>query len=137
MWFYNGKEFQDSDISDYEGFVYIITNLSNNRKYIGQKKFYNKITKKPLKGKNRKRHSKIISDWKDYYGSNDELLNEINELGKDNYRREIIHLCKGKAEMNYLESKEIFSRDSLISNDYYNSWVSCKINKNQLRKFNG
>ena len=36
-WIFGGKEFSDEDISDYYGFVYLITNTITERKYIGKK----------------------------------------------------------------------------------------------------
>ena len=37
MWYYNGEEFTSEMIEDYVGFVYLITNLSDNKKYVGKK----------------------------------------------------------------------------------------------------
>lgn len=34
MWYFNNKEFKEEDIDGAVGFVYIITNLTNNRKYV-------------------------------------------------------------------------------------------------------
>ena len=39
MWHYKGEEFTSEMIGDYIGFVYIITDGSNDRKYIGKKIF--------------------------------------------------------------------------------------------------
>ena len=39
MWAYNDIEFTSEMISDYVGFVYVITNLINKKKYVGKKIF--------------------------------------------------------------------------------------------------
>lgn len=116
------------------GFVYEITHKTTGRKYIGQKRLWIQVTKPPLKGKTRKRRSKKESDWQSYYGSNDQLKTEVVEQGGDAFDRKIIHLCASKAEMNYKETKEIFLRDAILRDDYYNQWVCCKVSRNQFPK---
>lgn len=132
-WTYEGKEFEESDIGEYEGFVYLITELSTGKKYVGKKIFFNKVSKPPLKGKKRRRISKKFSDWETYYGSSDIMKEAIDKNGVFDYKREIIRLCKSKSEMSYIESKEIFVRDALIKDDYYNNWISCRIQRNTLK----
>jgi hypothetical protein len=127
MWLYNNVEFVD--ISDYVGFVYIITNLTNNRKYIGKKNFYFSRSKQ-VNGK--KKRYKIESDWKDYYGSNKELAQDVETLGKNNFKREILRLCKSKGEFGYFEAKYQFEHNVLESDEYYNSWIMCRIHKKHL-----
>ena len=39
MWYYNGKEFNETP-DDYQGFVYKITNINTDKKYIGKKNFW-------------------------------------------------------------------------------------------------
>ena len=67
------------------GFVYLIINKSDKRKYIGSKQMVKKVTKKPLKGKKNKRHSTAESDWKTYTGSCRELNEDIEKLGENNF----------------------------------------------------
>ena len=69
-WFYNGGEFSDIP-EDYIGFVYSITQLDTDKKYVGKKLFWSKKTLPPLKGKNRKRRKIVESDWQDYFGSSE------------------------------------------------------------------
>ena len=120
----------EEQIGDNYGFVYIITNLSNNKKYIGKKFFYSSKTKQ-VKGKKKK--IKVSSDWKDYYGSNNELKNDIELLGKELFKREIIHLCKSKGDCGYLEAKEQFVRHVLETDDYYNTWIMVRVRKSHLK----
>lgn len=127
MWLYNGEEFTSEMISDYVGFVYIITDLSNGKKYVGKKGLTSRRKLPPLKGKTRKRTKIVETDWQSYYGSSEEVKLLVEEQGKDNFRREILHLCKGKGEMNYLEAKEQFDREVLFSDEYYNQFIGIKI----------
>jgi hypothetical protein len=98
---------------DYLGFVYIITNLQTGKFYVGKKVFWNnkkhKLTKKQLAeitGPGRKSTHEIIrteSDWKNYWGSNKELLADVKSLGKANFERRILKPCKTKKELTYYE----------------------------------
>lgn len=134
-WYLDGNVFTEEQIENHIGFIYEIEEISTGRKYIGQKVFFNKVTKNPLKGKVNKRRSKKQSDWLEYYGSNDELKKAIEENGTENYKRSIIRLCKSKAEMNYWESFLIFNTHALLKEEYFNSWIKTRINSNQLKKF--
>jgi hypothetical protein len=126
-WIYKGEIVED--IGNYIGFVYMITNLRTERKYIGKKNFYFSKTKQ-LKGK--KKRYKVESDWKDYFGSNEELNHHVNIFGQEQFRREILRFCTSKGEMSYYEAKYQFHYDVLESDQWYNSWISCKIHKKHL-----
>lgn len=126
------------------GFVYIITNLTNNKKYIGKKLAkFSKITYKTIKLKNGKKKrkkikGKIQSDWQDYYGSSPNLKADIDILGKENFKREILYYCKSKAETSYIEAREQFSRQVLESDEYYNGIINCRIHGSHIKgKLNG
>lgn len=133
MWYYNGDEFTSEMIGDYIGFVYIITDLSNDKKYVGKKLFQSKRRLPPLKGKTRKRVVIKESDWMDYFGSSEEVKVILEENGRDNFKREILHLCESKGVMSYLEAKEQFDRDVLLSEDYYNGIINCKIHRTHVK----
>ena len=111
----------------YIGFVYIITNLQTGQKYIGKKLAQFKKTKPPLKGKKLKRRSTVESDWRDYFGSSDRLNADVQALGPEKFTREILYLCKSKAEMSYLEAREQFERRVLESDDYYNGIINVRV----------
>jgi hypothetical protein len=132
-WQYDNKDFTEDDVGDNYGFVYIITHLTTGKKYIGKKFFYSMRTK-VLKGK--KKRYKTASDWQTYYGSSAELQNDVILHGKENFKREILHLCKSKGECGYLEAKEQFDRSVLESNDYYNAWIMVKVRKSHIKAFN-
>jgi len=129
-WLYNGESFTDP--GEYYGFVYLITNNTNGRRYIGKKFFWS--SKRKQVNKVRKRY-KVESDWKDYWSSSEELKNDVQLLGKENFTREIIHLCRTKGVTNYLEAKEQFLRAVLENKDeWYNSWIMVKVSITHLNK---
>ena len=126
MWLYNNKEFTEEDIGDSFGFVYEIENLIDSRKYVG-KKFFTRAGTKQIKGKKKK--VRLSSGWSDYWSSSKELQDDVKKLGQENFKRTILYLCKTRSECSYKETNEIFTRDALLTTEYYNSWVSCKIHK--------
>jgi hypothetical protein len=130
MWTYNDQPFTEPGEKDY-GFVYLIENLITGKKYIGKKLFWFKKTRQ-VKGK--KKRYLAPSDWPDYYGSNDELKKDIEELGIDNFSRTILYLCSNKGECSYMEAKLHFEHDVLRKpNDYYNSWIMCRVHRKHLK----
>lgn len=133
MWLYNGEEFTSEMIDKYVGFVYIITDKSNGKKYVGKKLFQSKRKLAPLKGKTRKRTKIMESDWMDYYGSSEEVKQLVEEKGAENFVREILHLCNTKGEMSYLEAKEQFDRNVLLDDSYYNGIINCKIHRTHVK----
>ena len=132
-WTYNSIEFTEDLIGDNYGFVYQITNLANNKKYIGKKFFYSTKTKQ-VKGKKKK--VKVSSDWQTYYGSSDTLQKDLLQYGLENFKREIIHLCKSKGECGYLEAKEQFTNNVLEGDEYYNTWIMVRVRKSHIKDYN-
>ena len=126
QWTYQGKIVNEIP-KEYVGFVYLITNLTNDKKYIGKKLAQFKVTKKPLKGKKNKRRSTKESDWKDYWGSSDKLNEDVQTLGPQNFTREILHYCTSKGELSYLEAKEQFDREVLKTDEYYNGIINVRV----------
>ena len=133
MWHYGEVEFTSDMIEDYVGFVYVITDLTNKKKYVGKKLFQSTRRLAPLKGKKRKRKVVKESGWKDYFGSSDEVKLLVEENGRDSFHIEIIHLCDSKGEMSYLEAKEQFDREVLLSDEYYNGIINCKIHRTHVK----
>jgi len=126
VWLYNGIEFTEDMVGDWFGFIYEITNLIDGRKYVG-KKFFTRAGTKQIKGKKKK--VRLSSGWANYWSSSKELQEDVKKLGEENFSRKILYLCKSRSECSYRETKEIFIRDALLTTEYYNSWVSCKIHK--------
>ena len=124
---------------DCVGFVYLITNLVTGRKYIGKKLAkFSKTTYKVVKLKNgnkkrKKIKSKIDSDWLTYYGSNDELNKDIQTLGQENFKREILYYCTSKAQCSYIEAREQFRHQVLESDAYYNGQISVRVHGSHIK----
>lgn len=118
---------------DCVGYVYCITNIVTGRMYIGKKLAkFSKTTYKTVKLKNgtkkrKKIKSKIDSDWQLYWGSNEQLKADVQQLGADKFTREILHYCSSKAICSYLEAKEQFNRRVLESPDYYNNIINLRV----------
>jgi hypothetical protein len=132
MWYYHDALFdlKELDPKKLYGFVYCIENLVTGRKYIGKKLLFFKGFKKVNKKKKRVLNE---SDWRDYYGSSNSLQKDIDELGKSSFKREILHLCRSKSECSYFEAKEQFDRRCIISPEYYNDQIRCRVTRNQLK----
>jgi hypothetical protein len=131
VWVYKGIEFRElSQFGSAIGFVYLIENIESNRKYIGKKNLY--FMKSRMVKKKKKRY-KEESDWLTYYGSSEELKEEVSLYGEDRFKREILHLCYSKAEMSYLELAEQMSREVLLKEEYYNNWVSARVRTAHLK----
>ena len=126
QWTYQGKIVEEIS-EEYIGFVYLITNLTNGKKYIGKKLAKFKVTKKPLKGKKNKRRSTKESDWKTYWGSSDHLNADVEQLGPENFTREILYYCTSRGELSYLEAKEQFDREVLKTDEYYNGIINVRV----------
>ena len=120
------------------GFVYLITNTVSGSKYIGKKLAkFSKTTQKTVKLKNgtkkkKKIRSKVDSDWRDYYGSSPELSKDVEALGKDKFTREILFICKSKAECSYIEAREQFTRKVLETTDYYNGHIQVRVHGSHI-----
>ena len=121
-WMYMECPFSGDLIRDYYGFVYRITNLTNQRQYIGRKYFWSFRTPK-----GKKRKVKQESDWRKYYGSCPELREDIERIGKLNFSRTILSLHKTKGKTNFEETRQLFYHNVLTEEldtgvpRYYNS----------------
>lgn len=131
MWYFNGQEFNEVD-KKYEGFVYLITNLNNNMKYIGKKHFWER--RKNLKTGRRQTKE---SDWRKYFGSCDQLKEDVKVLGEDKFKREILYLCPHKKSMSYYETYEQFKRNVLMDESYYNTNIEGKFYSSEVERIYG
>lgn len=127
-WLYEGREFEDPE--NYYGFVYQITHFPTGKKYIGRK-YFTSAGYKQVKGKRKKVRKE--SDWREYWGSSKHLQTDVEKFGKDQFKREILRLCKNRTECSYYESKAIFEEDAILREDFYNHWVSCKITETHVK----
>ena len=135
-WYYKGTALTSDDIGDFFGYVYLITNKTTGKKYIGRKYFMQK--RKPKGGKRRVTSE---SDWKKYYGSSPELKADISRYGKDNFSREILSLHETLGKVNYEETKQLFLNDVLMESlddgtpMYYNSNILGRYMKKDYGNF--
>lgn len=130
-WKYNQIEFLEVP-KNMEGFVYLITNLTNSKKYIGKKTFWTR-----RKDRKTGRRKKIESDWKKYWGSCDELKEDVKKLGEENFLREILYLCPHKKSMSFYETMEQFKRDVILKEDYYNTNIEGKFFSSESKRIYG
>ena len=130
-WLYNQVPFTSADIGEHFGFVYLITNKSNNRKYIGRKYFFSFRTPK-----GKKRKVKSESDWKNYYGSCPELKEDIIKFGRENFSRIILSLHKTKGKTNYEETRQLFINNVLTEglDDGTPAWYNSNVLSRYFRK---
>ena len=136
-WFYQSTSVETLP-EDCVGFVYSITNNLSGRKYIAKKLAkFSKTTYRTVKQRNGNKRrqrirSKIDSDWQTYWGSSPELQRDIEQLGTENFSREILYYCQSKAECSYIEAREQFTRRVLESTDYYNGIINCRIHGSHI-----
>ena len=130
-WLYQKKEFTEVP-KNMEGFVYLITNLENGKKYIGKKNFWTR-QKDRKTGKRKKK----ISDWGNYWGSCDELKEDVKSLGEEKFLREILYLCPHKKSMSFYETMEQFKRDVILREDYYNTNIEGKFFSSEVERIYG
>ena len=133
-WVYKNKTITEKDLEGAVSFVYKITNLTNEKSYFGKKKLHFFKRKKVKKRKNKK-IVKTSSDWKDYWGSSQELIDDVKILGPHNFKREILIICNNLAQASYYEAKYQFEFDVVLHPDkYYNKWIYVRVRRDHLIK---
>lgn len=131
-WIHGDKPLESIDIQDYVGMVYLIVNKMNDKKYIGKKFFWSTRKLPPLKGKTRKRTKVVETDWKKYWGSSNQLQEDIKTHGTENFERYVLRLCETKTECAYIECYYQMLTHSLIREDFYNDFAGGKITGRHL-----
>ena len=131
MWYYNNELFEVTP-EEYQGFVYQITELHTNKKYIGKKNFWKPKILPINKTRKRRVRTRVESDWKTYFSSSQQIQKIVEEAGEDKFKREILKLCKTKGEMSYHEAKLQFEHNVLLRDDYYNEFIGCRVHSKHL-----
>lgn len=136
-WQYQGTYIDE--LPECVGFVYLITNLTTGRKYIGKKLAkFSKTSVRTVKLKNgtkkkKKTRSKVDSDWQTYWSSSPEVKADVAVLGEDKFRREILYYCDSKGTLSYVEAREQFKHKVLEEPDrWYNGIIQCRIHRNHV-----
>jgi hypothetical protein len=136
MWYYKNEPFEptEEELSEYQGFVYLIRETDTGMKYIGKKFFWKPKILPVTKTRKRRKRTIVESDWKTYFGSSEVLKERVQESQNSEmiYRREILKLCKTKGQCSYYEAKSQFENDVLLREDYYNQFIGCKIHARHL-----
>jgi hypothetical protein len=132
-WLYKDLPFTDTP-EEFQGFVYQITELDTGKKYIGKKFFWRPKTLPITKTRKRRVKTRVESDWRVYYGSSQEVKLLVEEKGTEKFKREILRLCETKGECSYYEAKLQFEKDVLLSDEYYNEFIGCKIHAKHVKK---
>lgn len=132
-WYYNDKVY-DITPEEYQGFVYEITEIASNKKYIGKKNFWRPKTLPKNTKRKRRIRTRVESDWRTYFGSSGLLTERVEEHGETAFKRVILILCKTKGEMSYYEAKLQFEKDVLLNDEYYNEFIGCKIHAKHLKR---
>lgn len=135
-WLHEG-ECLEQPPEGYYGFIYMITNLLDSRIYVGKKQFTHKkktkLSKKARVGtRKRIKVEQVDSQWLNYWSSSKELQEDVKNLGEDKFKREILHLCKNKAELSYYEGYCQYHLEVLIKPSY-NKWIMVRVYKNNLK----
>ena len=131
MWYYNNELFELTP-EEYQGFVYQITELHTNKKYIGKKNFWKPKILPINKTRKRRVRTRVESDWKTYFSSSSQIQKLVEESGEEKFKREILKLCKTKGEMSYYEAKLQFDNNVLFRDDYYNEFIGCRVHSKHL-----
>tara|TARA_B100001093_G_scaffold465842_1_gene483815 strand:- start:316 stop:717 length:402 start_codon:yes stop_codon:yes gene_type:complete len=131
MWTFNNEEYNITP-EEYQGFVYQITELHTNKKYIGKKNFWKPKILPINKKRKRRVRTRVESDWKTYFSSSQQIQRIVEEAGEDKFKREILKLCKTKGEMSYHEAKLQFKHNVLLRDDYYNEFIGCRVHSKHL-----
>jgi hypothetical protein len=106
--------------------------------YIGKKQFH---SIKWIQRNKKKKKTIVESDWKTYYGSNETLKSLVQssteqsstELSESFYK-EILYICYSKSEASYYEAKMQFESDVILSDKFFNDWISVKVTRKHLKR---
>jgi hypothetical protein len=107
------------------GFVYMITQHSTGRRYIGRKL----LTKsKTITRKGEKKRVRVSSDWLDYWSSSPKIIQWIDEAGgtKD-FSRQILTFVSSKGMLAYAEEAALYIVGALESDAWINDNIRSKI----------
>ena len=134
-WYFEDKLFAptEEELSVWQVFVYEIEENDTGMKYIGKKYFWKPKILPVTKTRKRRKKTLVQSDWKDYFGSNKLLKENVSTKSVFNYNRKIIRLCETKGECSYYEALYQFQYSVILRDDYYNEYIQCRIHSKHLK----
>jgi hypothetical protein len=121
-------------------FIYRIERISDGKFYVGRKMLSSnrkvRLTKKEklLPENKRKIFKRVIkeTDWKDYWGSSKELLEDIKLLGKESFKREILCFTTSKSDTSFYEMFYQMKFNVLFENSYNGHIANTKFFKGKI-----
>jgi len=132
MWYYKKKELKSEEVPEKAlGFIYKITCIADNKWYIGRK-LLTKAATKVVAGKKKK--IRKPSDWENYWSSSPALLAEIEDKGKDKYKREILIFVDTKACLTLAEEYFLHITGALFDPNCYNGNIRSRIQRTWFNK---
>lgn len=134
-WFYKGQEINsEEDLpkdKKYIGFIYLITQKSSGKKYIGRKLLHK--TKYVTVNKKKKKVM-VQSDWLTYYSSSPVINEHIEQHGTDDFGREILTFVSSKGNMVYCEELALYTVGALEQPDLWlNENIRAKVYRNWVK----
>lgn len=126
-WIYKGNTLVSlDDVPEKSvGFIYLITQVSTGKRYIGRK-LLTKAATKTVKGKKKK--TRVESDWKDYWSSSPKIKQWIEENGgTDDFKREILQFVSSKGMLAYAEEMALYMMGALESDAFINDNIRSKV----------
>ena len=127
-WKYHDKEILTEDdipVDKAIGFIYIITQISTGRRYLGRK-LLTKSSSKQVGGVKKK--TRKASDWREYWSSSPKIKEWIKEAGgTDDFKREIILFVTSKGMLAYGEEACLYIVGALESDKWINDNIRSRI----------
>lgn len=126
-WFYEDKpieKIEDIPVEKAIGFIYIITQLSTGKRYLG-KKLLTKSSRKTINGKTKK--TRTESDWKTYWSSSPKVKELVKEVGEHDFRRDIIQFVTSKGSLAYNEELALYMLGALETDKWFNDNIRAKV----------
>lgn len=112
-----GLEITEEKLNDLLGFIYVLENKHDGRKYIGKKQFWFK-----------RGSYWIESDWRTYYGSSRVVSGVVQEYGSDAFDSRILGVFSSKRALRYAETSAIIRSGLYLNQDkgYNGEFENCK-----------
>jgi len=131
-WIYKGSDQFEVPLGAF-GFVYLIEKINplpnEKSRYIGRKYLSAaKTTSKRVLNKSgvkvtKKKKSRVESEWREYVGSCKPLIDQIQKLGKEAFKFEILAFTTTKGQCNFLECFFQMRANVLGDDSYFNEAI--------------